>query len=202
MNSGKVEFLAIADTLLRRGVAVLAIDGPGQGELATAAPWEPEYQKVVHRAVDLVEQRSDVDGSRVALLAMSMGGYLGALAAAHEPRIRALVSVSPPSALDWDQLAPYVTDTFVLRTGSAAAARDFARRINAAEIAPRIQQPFRVVDGALDTIPGVTNGEPLARLAPRGEYLLIPEGHHLVENRRWEWLPDTADWLTRHLADD
>ncbi|MEV5542438.1 alpha/beta fold hydrolase [Saccharopolyspora shandongensis] len=199
MNSGKVEFMSIADSLLRRGVAVLAIDGPGQGELATRSHWEPEYQKVVHRVLDVIADRSDVDGQRVAAMALSMGGYLGALAAAHEPRIRALVSVSGPSALHWDRLAPYVTDTFALRTGSVAAGRDFARRINAAEIAPRIAQPMRVLDGGLDVIPGVANAEPLARHAPNAEYLLIPEGNHLLETTRWKWLPDTADWLADHL---
>ncbi|MGW1678586.1 alpha/beta hydrolase family protein [Saccharopolyspora sp. NPDC002376] len=194
MNSGKVEFMTIADNLLSRGVAVLAIDGPGQGELATTSFWEPAYQKVIQRALDAIADRSDVDGQRVAAMALSMGGYLGALAAAHEPRIRALVSVSGPSALDWDQLAPYVVDTFTLRTGSPAAARDFADRINAAEIAPRIDQPMRVIDGGLDVIPGVTNAEPLAQ-APNAEYVLIPEGNHLLENVRWKWLPDAADWL-------
>jgi pimeloyl-ACP methyl ester carboxylesterase len=199
MNSGKVEFMPVADSLLRRGVAVLTIDGPGQGELAATSHWEPEYQKVIHRVVDLLAARSDVDGERVGAIALSMGGYLGALAAAHEPRIRALVSVSGPAALVWDELPPYVTDTFVLRTGGEAAARDFARGINAAEIAPRINQPMRVVDGGLDVIPGVRNAEPLARHAPNGEYLLIPDGDHMVENVRWKWFPETADWLVDHL---
>ncbi|MFB4307494.1 alpha/beta fold hydrolase [Actinomadura sp. GTD37] len=193
MNSGKVEFMPVAEALVQRGLAVLAIDGPGQGELAVRGAWEPEYHRVVRRALDAVASPPDAIG----VIGLSMGGFLASVAAHHEPRIRAAVTVSGPTALAWDELPPYVTETFVLRTGGETAAREFARRVGA----PAVRQPLRVLDGGLDVIPGVANGAELARRSG-GEYVLVPEGGHLLENTRWTWLPETLDWLAVRLSRD
>ncbi|NEA24101.1 alpha/beta fold hydrolase [Actinomadura bangladeshensis] len=193
MNSGKAEFMPIAEALVARGLSVLAIDGPGQGELAVRGTWEPDYQRVVRQALDIV----GAPPAGVGVIGLSMGGFLAAVAAHHEPRVRAVVTVSGPTALAWDELPPYVTETFVLRTGGEAAAREFARRVTA----PDVPQPLRVLDGGLDVIPGVANGAELARRSG-GEYVLIPEGGHLLENTRWTWLPETLDWLATRLGQD
>ncbi|WP_207939063.1 alpha/beta fold hydrolase [Actinomadura darangshiensis] len=194
MNSGKVEFMPIAEALVHRGVAVLAIDGPGQGELTVRSTWEPDYHRVVGQALDAVDGLP----AGIGLIGLSMGGFLASVAAHHEPRVRAVVTVSGPTAITWGELPPYVTESFVLRTGGEAAAREFARRVSA----PPLPQPLRVLDGGLDVIPGVANGEELARQAANGEYVLIPEGNHLLENCRWAWLPDTLDRLAARLGQD
>ena len=51
-------------------------------------------------------------------------------------------------------------------------------------LAPRITAPLLVVDGGQDVVPGVTNGEELARAAPYGTYLSVPHGDHLLGNAR------------------
>ncbi|GAB7109938.1 hypothetical protein JCM4814A_82530 [Streptomyces phaeofaciens JCM 4814] len=68
------------------------------------------------------------------------------------------------------------------------------------ESAPRIAAPLLVVDGDQDVIPGVTNGEPLARLAPHGTYLSVPHGDHLLGNARPDWLPHLSDHITHTLT--
>lgn len=121
------------------------------------------------------------------------------MSAAEEPRLRAAVSVSGPGSLSWQALPPFITDTLTIRACGVDAAREFARQVDTGTVADRIRQPLLVVDGGLDAIPGATNGERLARTAPRGEYLLVPDGDHLLGNVRWKWLPRTADWLADHL---
>ncbi|WP_433187996.1 alpha/beta hydrolase family protein [Actinoallomurus sp. CA-150999] len=200
MDSGKEEFVSIADALLRRGLATLAIDGPGQGELAPRTAPRPDYDKVTSAAIDAIDGRDDLDTGRIGAIALSLGGFYGALSLAAEPRLRSGVLVSGVTRLDWDALPPFVTETLTLRTGSVDAAREFARRVDATGVPERIEQPLLVVDGGRDVIPGATNGADLARHAPRGEYLLIPEGDHLVANARWTWLPHAADRLARHLT--
>jgi len=82
-----------AAAAVRRGYNCLTFDGPGQGmplreqHLVFRHDWE----KVVTPAVDYVLSRPDVDGDRLALKGMSLGGYLAARAAAFEPRFKAVI---------------------------------------------------------------------------------------------------------------
>ena len=82
-----------AAAAVRRGYNCLTCDGPGQGmplreqHLVFRHDWE----KVVTPAVDYVLTRPDVDGDRLALKGMSLGGYLAARAAAFEPRFKAVI---------------------------------------------------------------------------------------------------------------
>jgi hypothetical protein len=200
LDSSKEEFHAVTEALLRRGVATFTMDGPGQGVLAGTTTPEADYHQVLRRVIDALETRPRIDASQVGVIGLSLGGFYAAVSAAHESRIRATATVSGPYRLDWDELPPFVTDTLALRAGGRDAAREFADRINLCGVAERIVSPLRVVDGALDVIPGAINGESLAREAAQGEYLLIPHGDHLLGNARAAWLSSTADWLVDHLA--
>ena len=197
MNSSAAEFAGITGVLLRRGLAVLAVDGPGQG--ATPGLWQFAYERVVARAVDALAAHG-LAGLRVGVWAMSMGGLLGTRAAAFEPRVEALVAVSGPSAFRFDEFVPYVADTFRQRLGGEEAARAYADAVDAAALAERITAPALVVEGAEDVIPGVDNLEVLARRASAGELLLVPDGNHLVEEHRHLWLPYAADWIAARLG--
>ncbi|MFD8703788.1 alpha/beta hydrolase family protein [Kitasatospora sp. NPDC059648] len=199
MDSGKEEFHALADALLARGVAVLAIDGPGQGVLAATSAPEPDYHRVVGRALDSLAAHDGLDLGRTAVVGLSLGGYYAAVAAAHEPRLRAAVAVSGPYRLDWAALVPFVTETLGQRCGGPDAARAFADRLDLTELAPTITLPLLVVEGGEDRIPGVTNATVLAERAPNAELLLVPHGNHLLGTALPDWLPATADWLTARL---
>lgn len=202
LDSSKEEFHVLADALLERGVAVAAFDGPGQGLNAVASAPEPAYDKVVAAVLDAVEQAGGVDPSRMGLIGMSLGTFGAAVAAAREPRLRAAAGVSGPYRLHWSELPPFVTETLAQRCGSPDAAREFVRHVDLAAVAPRIRVPFLVVDGGTDVTPGVESGAPLAAAAPRGEYLLVPHGDHLLGNAQADWLPYTADWLSARLGPD
>ncbi|MEU7277328.1 alpha/beta hydrolase [Streptomyces sp. NPDC045431] len=194
LDSAKEEFLGLVSALLARGLAVFAMDGPGQGVLAATTTLRPDYEQVVGRVIDALGV------ARIGLVGLSLGGYFAARTSALEPRVAAVATVSGPFQLDWEQLPPPVRDIMARRAGGADAARDFARQVALAALAPRIAAPLLVVDGGEDVIPGVTNGEALARLAPRGTYLSVPHGDHLLGNARPDWLPHLTDHLTDHLT--
>ncbi|MEV7190386.1 alpha/beta fold hydrolase [Streptomyces sp. NPDC093510] len=194
LDSAKAEFLDLVSALLARGLAVFAMDGPGQGALAATSALVPDYERVVGRVVDAL------DVPRIGLVGLSLGGYFAARAAALEPRVAAVATVSGPFRLDWEELPTPVRDIMARRTGGADAARAFAHHVDLAALAPRIAAPLLVVDGGRDVIPGVTNGEPLARLAPHGTYLSVPHGDHLLGNARPDWLPRLGDHLTHTLT--
>ncbi|UNT01386.1 alpha/beta hydrolase [Streptomyces tubbatahanensis] len=194
LDSAKEEFLGLASALLARGLAVFAMDGPGQGALAAGTVLRADYERIVGRVVDAL------GSARVGLVGLSLGGYFAARAAALEPRVAAVATVSGPFRLDWEDLPPPVRDLMSRRAGGFGAAREFARQVDLTTLAPRITSPLLVVDGGQDVIPGVTNGEPLAQLAPHGTCVTVPHGDHLLGNARSDWLPRLTDHLERALV--
>ncbi|MGK5731973.1 alpha/beta hydrolase family protein [Streptomyces sp. URMC 124] len=195
LDSAKEEFLDVVSALLARGLAVFAMDGPGQGALAAGTALRPDFEQVVGRVIDALGVR------RIGLVGLSLGGYFAARTAALEPRVAAAATVSGPFRLDWEELPAPVRDIMARRTGGAEAARAFVRHVDLAALAPRITAPLLVVDGGQDVIPGVTNGEPLARLAPHGTYLSVPHGDHLLGNARPDWLFPLSDHIARTLTE-
>ncbi|MEU6663108.1 alpha/beta fold hydrolase [Streptomyces sp. NPDC046821] len=194
LDSAKEEFLDLASALLARGLAVFAMDGPGQGVLAATTTLQPDYEQVISRVIDVLGV------PHIGLVGLSLGGYFAARTAAMEPRVTAVATVSGPFRLDWEQLPPPVKALMTSRTGGADAARDFARDVDLSTLAPRITAPLLVVDGEQDAIPGVTNGSPLAHLAPHGTYLSVPHGDHLLGNARSDWLPHLSDHIAHTLS--
>jgi len=68
LDSVKEELHTYGDDFLRRGMAVLAIDGPGQGEMEFRHPMRFDYETPVRHAIDYLETRHDVDAGRIGLM--------------------------------------------------------------------------------------------------------------------------------------
>jgi len=91
-------YFQIGLAALQRGWRVLLICGPGQMDTARTEPgthFVPDTESWVSGWLDLALERPEVDPERLALLGISFGGYFVSRAAAHEPRVRALVANSP-----------------------------------------------------------------------------------------------------------
>ncbi|MFY9778068.1 MAG: alpha/beta fold hydrolase [Trebonia sp.] len=204
LDSTKEELQATAEYYLARGLATIAIDGPGQGESEYELPIEPAYEKVATAAVDYLRTREDVDGEKTGLFGVSLGGYYAARAAAYEPRLAAVVSLAGPYRFDlgWDDLPAQTKATFQARSGatSEAAARAKAAELTLEDAAGRISIPLLVVGGARDRIVPAYHQERLAKEAPGAELLLYPDGSHGVTNRAYESRSRMADWLAGHLT--
>jgi len=78
----------------RRGWHCFTFEGPGQGQVIRrqGLPFRPDWEKVVGPAIDHLVARPEVDADRLALLGISMGGYLAPRAAAFEHRLKACVA--------------------------------------------------------------------------------------------------------------
>jgi pimeloyl-ACP methyl ester carboxylesterase len=79
---------------LKRGYAVLLLDGPGQGGVLIEQGlfFRPDWEAVVTPEVDFLLTRPEIDPERIALLGRSWGGYLAPRAATAEHRIAALIA--------------------------------------------------------------------------------------------------------------
>jgi pimeloyl-ACP methyl ester carboxylesterase len=80
-----------------RGYHALTFDGPGQGAMLIehGIPFRPDWEVAISAAIDAMASRGDVDTSKIALIAESLGGYLALGAAARDRRIAACV-LDPP----------------------------------------------------------------------------------------------------------
>jgi len=87
-------YFSVARAAVERGFHCLIFEGPGQGGVIREQGifFRPDWENVVTPAVDFVLLRRDVDPGRIALMGISMGGYLAPRAAAFEPRIRACIA--------------------------------------------------------------------------------------------------------------
>lgn len=83
-----------ARAAVERGYNVLAFDGPGQfGPLhREGLTFRPDWEKVVTPVVDFALKLPGVNQEKVALMGISLGGYLAPRAAAFEKRIAALIA--------------------------------------------------------------------------------------------------------------
>ncbi|HEX4289581.1 MAG TPA: alpha/beta hydrolase [Trebonia sp.] len=204
LDSTKEELQATAEYLLARGMATLAVDGPGQGEAEYELPIEPAYEKVATAAVDFLATRADVDHGSVGLFGVSLGGYYAARAAAGEKRLKAVVSLSPPYRfdLDWDKLPAQTRATLRVRSGAASdeEAREIAAALTLEEAAREITTPLLVIGGGRDAITPAYHQERLAGEVASAELLSYPDGSHGVTNRAYESRSRLADWLAARLV--
>jgi len=203
LDSVKEELQATAEYMLDRGLAVIAVDGPGQGEAEYDLPIEPAYEKVAAAVADYLEGRNDIDASRIGAFGVSLGGYYAARSAAYEPRIKAAVALAGPYSWDqdWDELPAQTRATFQRRSGAGSPAEARARMaaLNLEQAAPFIIRPLLVAYGGKDRLVPAYHAERLAGEAPGAEVLFDPEGSHGLTNHAFESRSQIADWLAGHL---
>jgi 2,6-dihydroxypseudooxynicotine hydrolase len=203
LDSTKEEFFAAENVFLARGMATFSLDGPGQGETARALRIRPDFEAPVAAALDVLCERPDLDGTRVGMLGVSLGGYYAARAAAFEPRVRAVVVSGGP--YDFGALIrgrpPQSLATFVYGcgAGSSEEAYAFAGRMTLAGVAERITQPMVVVFGKRDRLVPWQQAAQVAREAPNAQLWMFDEGNHVCMNITYRWRPQAADWLAGQL---
>jgi 2,6-dihydroxypseudooxynicotine hydrolase len=205
LDSVKEELQSTADYLLARGMATLAIDGPGQGEAEYSQPIEPAYERVATAVTDWLVERPEIDPSRIGFFGVSLGGYYAGRAAAYEPRLRATVALCGAYRfdLDWDNLPEVTRAAFQHRSGAADPdeARRLAGTLTLEHAAAEITNPLLVVHGARDRLLPAHHAERLAAEAPGAELVMFEDGNHGVTNHPYESRSLIADWLGHQLSD-
>jgi len=200
LDSTKEEIHAYEEPFLARGMAVLAIDGPGQGEAEYDIPICGDYERAGSAVVDWIQKRSDLDREKIAIWGVSLGGYYAPRAAAYEKRFKACIALSGPFdwALIWDALPDLTRETFQARSHSKTAsdAKASAAKLTLREAAGNITCPLFIVAGRQDRLVPASHAEMLAKAAAGPvELLMVEDGGHNANNRPYRYRSRTADWL-------
>lgn len=125
--SGYRPFRQIADTLGRRGIAVLRLDDRGVGG-STAGPatvTSADLADDVRAALAYLRSHPRIDGERLGLLGHSEGGIIGPMVAASDTGLRALVVMAGtgrPGRLVLPHQQRYAVDSMARLTGEARVA--------------------------------------------------------------------------------
>jgi pimeloyl-ACP methyl ester carboxylesterase len=204
LDSTKEEFFYFEQSFLDRGMATIALDGPGQGETGLALPIRPDYEIAVTPLLDLLATRSDLDHRRVGLAGVSLGGYYAPRAAAFEPRVAAVAGISGPFRFGdmWDDLPPMTRRTFVVKSGARddEEGRRIALSLDLTGVCERITVPALYVTGAKDRLIPWQQTQRQADESPKGTFVNFPQGNHGVSNLPSRARPMIADWMGEQLG--
>ena len=204
-DSTKEEYHNWARQFVRRGLAVLTFDGPGQGELVGVLPMRPEaWHEPMAAVLDALESSGKIDGSRIAAWGSSMGGFLVSCAVARDHRFRAAVSLG--GFYDFRDYPFWALTTQLnvmedLMIDVVAEARDYvAQRCSLSGLASQIRCPYLVIHGARDELVTVAEAKQMAAEAHDGEFVCFPDGFHTCTNYNLELVSLMSDWLAAKLA--
>jgi 2,6-dihydroxypseudooxynicotine hydrolase len=195
------EFLELC---LARGMAVMAFDGPGQGEaFLRGFPLDENAYRGVSAAVDVLTGLAEIDSNRIGVIGRSLGGFLAPRAVADDPRVQALVVWGAMYHLrDFANLPGQTQAGFRMITGSTDVkeAAQCVAFIDLSNAASRICCPTLIVHGELDTLTPPDHAQALAHEIGASCRLQLIEGSphcnhdvaHLVR-------PMMADFLAAEL---
>jgi alpha-beta hydrolase superfamily lysophospholipase len=91
-------FAQVADTLSRRGIAVLRLDdrGVGASSGSAATSTSTDFADDTRAAIAYLRARKDIAGDRIGIIGHSEGGAIAPMVAATDPILRAVVTMAAP----------------------------------------------------------------------------------------------------------
>jgi hypothetical protein len=162
--------------------------------------------------VDWLTARSEIDHQRIGLSGNSFGSFFGTIAAAHEPRIRA-VSVSavchePGFHTIFEEASPTFKMRFMYMSGITDEAEfdDVCQSMTWEGHAEKIRAPYLCLAGEFDELSPLEHTERLMRVLPGPKRLVVyQDSRHSVGNVPAANLGPfppvlMADWMAATLA--
>jgi len=207
VGGGYRPFRQIADTLGRRGIAVLRLDDRGVGS-STGNPSTStslDFASDISAALNYLRTRSDIDPARIALIGHSEGGLIAPLVAAKDPKVKAIVLMAGPAYNGRDIIRYQQRYAVEHDTTLTQAKRDSLLRVGAAQLdtlgaknpwikfflayqpdttAKRVKAPVLILQGATDRQVTAEQAEKLAAAFRAGgnrdvTVRVFPDHNHL-----------------------
>jgi 2,6-dihydroxypseudooxynicotine hydrolase len=199
-DSTKEELYDFGEHILKRGIAVLAFDGPGHGLVSTKLKLRPDFEVPIRTVTDFVCRRSDIDTQRLAIGGISYGGLFACRAAAFDKRFKAVVSASAwyTPAGRWGGMDPL--SQLGLKQYMGENAEQIQNAITMDGAAERLTVPLLQVYGGLDKASPPEHAYRVEK-AVKGPTttVVFDDGVHVCNNLHHVVRPLIADWLAAHL---
>lgn len=179
------------DRWLTRGIAVLALEGPGQYESAVnnIHVSVPNWIEAATAVMDWMAARPELDAQRVAVAGNSFGSFFGTLAAAHEPRFKACAvsatCLEPTCHTIFEEASPTFKRRFMYMSGytDEQAFDEFCKTLTWEGHAERIRAPYLCVAGEADELSPLEHTERLLeRLRCPKQLVVYQDSRHSVGN--------------------
>jgi alpha-beta hydrolase superfamily lysophospholipase len=210
MDMYKEDWTKVAlDHYLPRGYAVLAVDGPGQGETAGAGLQVTldNYERAMSAFVDEMVERAEIDGDRIGLWGVSMGSYWGLRTAATDPRIKAAATAMGcygDMHVIFERAQPSFKRNFMQMAGYTDEARfdaEVAAKMGLGDLVGAIAVPVLMAYGEFDELSTVEATIALYEQISAPKRLMIFEQEfHALGGVGAELIGAAADWLDLALS--
>jgi len=215
MDTYKEVFVGLkGDRWLERGIAVLALDGPGQAEcrvMGLTVSME-NWTAVGKAAVDWLMQRPEIDPEKIGAFGNSFGSFFVTIVTANEPRIKACVANSnnlePGFHAIFEEASPSYKKRFMYMAGFTDEAKfdAFRKTLTWEGHSTKIKVPYLCVTGEHDELSPIVYSERMLKgmTNPR-LFVVYQDARHAIgacPSVNMGPHPPTlvADWMVARLA--
>jgi dipeptidyl aminopeptidase/acylaminoacyl peptidase len=216
----EIQYAMVADEITGRGMSLLLVDGPGNGE---AIRFRKQYlrhdsESYGSAALDYLETRGDVDAKRAAVMAISLGGYYASRMASKESRWKAAVAWGAiwdyhetwkrriDAAFQADLSVPGHHIQWVLNAPTLEAALEKLDPFRLDGVVQEMRCPFLILHGEDDRQVPLADAQALHRASGSKDKTLrifrTAEGgsQHCQRDNRTIGVNYLADWLQEKLG--
>ena len=172
------------DRWMRRGMAVITVDGPGQYESAvlgipvTVSGWL-EASRLIY---EFLAARPEIDPQRIGISGRSFGSFFATLLAAGEPRFKACAvsgtCLEPGGHSIFEEAPPSFKRRFMYMAGYVDELRfdEFRRTLTWEGHSDKIRAPYLCVTGEFDALSPLVYTERMMATIPGPKMLLVYQG--------------------------
>jgi dienelactone hydrolase len=215
MDSFKEASVAMyGDRWLSRGIAVLAMEGPGQYESAVLGIHVSmeNWIEAGRAMMEWIRARPEIDPDRVGMAGQSFGSFFATIACASEPRYKACAvaatCLEPGFHTIFEEASPTFKQRFMYMSGytDEDAFDAFVKTLTWEGHAEKIRAPYLCIAGEMDELSPVEYAERfISRLVCPKRLVVYQDSRHSVGNVPATNLGPTpqvmtADWMNARLA--
>lgn len=172
-----------ADPYLERGVAVLALDGPGYWESPVRGLYVdvPGWAETGKETMKWLLARPEIDAERIGVTGVSFGTFFSAILMSDEPRYKACAAIGtcyePGGRRIFDEASPTFKRRFMFMSGitSESEFEDFRKTLDWHGYAEKIKAPYLVVAGGSDELCPLEAAEAFVKTLGGPKQLVIYE---------------------------